>query len=903
MNFKKILPVLFGLMVAGHSTNAQIIVPAKDSETVFKQFFDRATAFANMYPREEAYLHFDNSSYYVGDTIWFKAYVTLADRQVFSPISKPLYVELLDQTGHIIQDQIVELTNGEGNGQIVLNRSTFSGYYEIRAYTKWMLAFGEPTYFSRTFPVYQQVSGDNQRNISTYNLNPSMKQRPKEISDRFRIQFFPEGGSLVEGVESKVAFKAESRDSGEVNCKGLICDRKGNTITSFETMHDGMGVFTFTPGTEQAVAQVTYGGKDYQFKLPKALEAGYVIGLESVGGGVVYHVASNSATPEDDVAVFITREGRPYTYQIIKGKKGESVNYLFKTKGLPGGIYQFSVLNRKGQTLAERFCFVQSGEKVGLTLNGTKEMYHPYEAIRCELQLKDQAHQPIAGSNISVSIRDAMNSDYAMYDNTLYTDMLLTSGLKGYIHQPGYYFANVDLQKLKELDALLMVHGWRRYNMSLLTASKPAEPSTQPETSLLLHGQIKSAVLGKELKDIMVSVTVLEDSTLLVGETEVDQNGRFDIPVANFNGSVEALFQTKKKGSKRKKYTSIRFDRNFSPSPRAYAFEEWHPAWMPIGQWRSLARKTEQNYLDSIMRTDSLFILQEVEVSAKRKNKNVTTQVFEKSIDAYYDVQRCLDELRDEGKVITTIPDMMKEMDNPSYYFDPRNLSSTYNSKTICCVMDDRILDPMAAWMFWNNIDGIDRIMICEGANSATEDLKNSLGMGNNVLMSVTNSASDIGSSSSSESGTSQERTFDGRTFDDTFYNYDENNNTTVYNINNNINLSHLENYAMFYLSTTKLGLINKNTKDARGTRRTYIQGYTQPMEFYSPAYKDINPMTMPDDKRRTLYWNPNVKTDAEGKAIIECYNADNTNPLIIQVETLKDGIPGSYTFITAPDK
>ena len=107
----------------------------------------------------------------------------------------------------------------------------------------------------------------------------------------------------------------------------------------------------------------------------------------------------------------------------------------------------------------------------------------------------------------------------------------------------------------------------------------------------------------------------------------------------------------------------------------------------------------------------------------------------------------------------------------------------------------------------------------------------------------------------------------------------------------------------MFYLSTTKLGLINKNTKDARGTRRTYIQGYTQPMEFYSPAYKDINPMTMPDDKRRTLYWNPNVKTDAEGKAIIECYNADNTNPLIIQVETLKDGIPGSYTFITAPDK
>ena len=70
--------------------------PAK---TVFAQYMNQAQTFANNFPREKTYLHFDNTSYYVGDTIWFKAYVTLAEQQIFSQISRPLYVELVDQTG------------------------------------------------------------------------------------------------------------------------------------------------------------------------------------------------------------------------------------------------------------------------------------------------------------------------------------------------------------------------------------------------------------------------------------------------------------------------------------------------------------------------------------------------------------------------------------------------------------------------------------------------------------------------------------------------------------------------------------------------------------------------------------------------------------------------------------
>ena len=199
------------LMTGVHGENP----PAK---VVFEQYMNQAQTFAETYPREKAYLHFDNTSYYVGDTIWFKAYVTLAEKQVFSSISRPLYVELVDQAGHIADKQIIKLTQGEGNGQFVLSKSMLSGYYEVRAYTRWMLAFNEPHYFSRTFPIYQLSNSDQlERSISTYELSPSMETRPEETKEKLSLRFFPEGGQLVEGLTSQVV-KVKVRLIYQVPC-------------------------------------------------------------------------------------------------------------------------------------------------------------------------------------------------------------------------------------------------------------------------------------------------------------------------------------------------------------------------------------------------------------------------------------------------------------------------------------------------------------------------------------------------------------------------------------------------------------------------------------------------------------------------------------------------------------
>ena len=825
------------------------IPPAK---VIFQQYMNQAQTFANNFPREKAYLHFDNTSYYVGDTIWFKAYVTLAEKQTFSPISRPLYVELVDQTGHITDKQIIKLTQGEGNGQFVLPRSMLSGYYEVRAYTRWMLAFNEPQYFSRTFPIYQLTNSDKlERSITTYELSPSMENRPLETKEKLSVRFFPEGGQLVEGVTSQVAFKAESKDEGNIELSGTIYTKEGAEISSFETLHDGMGHFKYTPSAQPAVAKVDFQGKKYEFTLPQALPNGYVLSTVNNAGALLVKVSCNAATPQDTLAVFISHQGRPYVHQLISCRADTPQEFILPTRKLPAGVLQVSLINRAGNTLCERFVFSNPRAPLQLSAEGLKEVYTPYAPIRCELQVKNAKGEPISG-DVSVSIRDAVRSDYLEYDNNIFTDLLLTSDLKGYIHQPGYYFASPSPRKQTELDILLIVHGWRKYDMSQAISTAPFTPLQLPEAQLVLNGQVKSTILKNKLKDIALSVIVKKDDQFITGGTVTDENGRFTIPVEDFEGTTEAVIQTRKVGKERNKDASILIDRNFSPAPRAYGYKELHPEWKDLTHWQQKAENFDSLYMDSIRKVEGLYVLDEVEIKSKRRQgSNMATKINEKSIDAYYDVRRSVDLLRDNGKIVTTIPELMEKL-SPQFDWDRSNDKLTYRQKPICYIMDNHILSETETQMMLTEVDGLASIIISKGTGGIDDEI-----IQNTKMSEVTDSTG--------------------------------------------VDISKLDKYSVFYLiPLPRRDVLNKSQTAVLGTRQTVIQGYTHALEYYSPAYPTKELYMDKVDKRRTLYWNPSVRTDENGKAVIECYNNQYSTPVIIQAETMsKDGQIGSMKYST----
>ena len=108
--------------------------------------------------QEKVYLHFDNNCYFLGDTIWYKAYVVLADDNSPEPLSRILYVELLNEQGYLIERQQLEINKlGQADGCFAICDTLFAGFYEVRAYTKWMLNFG----YDYTKPWYSSEHEDN----------------------------------------------------------------------------------------------------------------------------------------------------------------------------------------------------------------------------------------------------------------------------------------------------------------------------------------------------------------------------------------------------------------------------------------------------------------------------------------------------------------------------------------------------------------------------------------------------------------------------------------------------------------------------------------------------------------------------------------------------------------------
>ena len=612
-----------------------------------------------------------------------------------------------------------------------------------------------------------------------------------------------------------------------------------------------MGHFEYTPSAQPAIAKVSFQGKKYEFTLPQALPNGYVLSTVSNAGALLVRVSCNAATPQDTLAVFISHQGRPSIHQLISCRADAPQEFILPTRKLPAGVLQVSLINRAGNTLCERFVFANPRAPLQISTEGLKEVYAPYAPIRCELQVKNAKGEPVSGE-LSVSIRDGVRSDYLEYDNNIFTDLLLTSDLKGYIHQPGYYFASPSPRKQTELDVLLMVHGWRKYDMSQAISTAPFTPLQLPEAQLVLNGQVKSTILKNKLKDIALSVIVKKDDQFITGGTVTDENGRFTIPVEDFEGTTEAVIQTRKVGKERNKDASILIDRNFSPAPRAYGYKELHPEWKDLAYWQQKAESFDSLYMDSIRKVEGLYVLDEVEIKSKRRQgSNMATKISEKSIDAYYDVRRSVDVLRDNGKIVTTIPELMEKL-SPQFYWDRTNDKHTYRQKPICYIMDNHILSETETQMMLTEVDGLASIIISKGTGGIDDDI-----IQNTKMSEVTDSTG--------------------------------------------VDISKLDRYSVFYLiPLPRRDVLNKSQSAVLGTRQTVIQGYTRPLEYYSPAYPTKELYMDKVDKRRTLYWNPSVQADENGKAVIECYNNQYSTPLIIQAETLgKDGQIGSMRYST----
>ena len=441
--------------------------------------------------QEKIYLHLDNNCYFLGDTIWYKAYVVTADNLHPTNLSKLLYVELLNSDGFVVERQHVIVSDkGMTCGQFALSDSLYSGYYEIRAYTKWQLNFNVthrkysfvderrfynkqmcadffreyPGLYSRVVPIYNKVSN------GAYHQR-YMSRRPKQHvlnnTHRLLVKFLPEGGNCVQGVDNAIAFEATDQDGQAMDVEGVLLDG-----TKVKTDYMGRGVFHYTPSDAQQKITFKWEGKDYSFKLPKAVKEGVALRYDPLA-----RTATVSAVGVRAAAYAVLCRGRLQKFQRLNGEGTISL----KDVQLPTGVNELVIYGTDANLLASRLFFINNHDmggqidvKMTANIGGVVEntTLSPYEKVNLtltpNLSSLTSNHSPLTSNpsspvTYSIAIRDARTDDPGYDDGNIMTDMLLSSELRGFVAYPAYYFASDDAEHTSRLDQLMMIQGWRRY--------------------------------------------------------------------------------------------------------------------------------------------------------------------------------------------------------------------------------------------------------------------------------------------------------------------------------------------------------------------------------------------------------------------------------------------------------
>lgn len=486
-------------------------------ESALEKLASRQAAFGRTIPQEKVFIHMDNTSYQLGDTIWFSAYLRRTDTDRPSDVSGVLYVELYGQEGYMIERKLIQMKEGQGSGFFALSRYIqYAGFYELRAYTRWQLNWGrferkhtekikewfpskrqEKEYFrdyeklySRVFPVYDKPlePGEYTHDMT---LRAMRRLYPNQAENReLKLSLYPEGGNLVEGLPQRVAFEA-AFDDGEWAEGWVFYD--GDSV---KALNRGRGLFEITPqkGQEQEVLFVSKDGKQAKAKLPKPQPTGVSLKVEQTDSGWVAHIAHTADLHDDSLGVSLMREGKSVTHSLLqpstKGRGFKSFP-LGEELGEASGVYQLTVFDSQGRVFADRLFFNRGKEDLMPTLfvEGLKEEYQPYEPVNLTLKA------PRGKNQVSLTVRDDNNRD-CLYDNSnILTEMLLSSEIRGFVPQPGWYFEQDDEEHRAALDLLMMTQGWRRFDWRSMAVAGAWDITQPAERAPILIGNTYKNVI------------------------------------------------------------------------------------------------------------------------------------------------------------------------------------------------------------------------------------------------------------------------------------------------------------------------------------------------------------------------------------------------------------------------
>lgn len=558
-------------------------VSAQLSSEIAKNFEKHHTSFQS----EKIYLHLNKPHYRLGETIYFQAYLANALDHRNSTVSDVVRVELISPSGQVLAERLLSQSHDRMSGDFELDVSYDPGPYTIRAFTNWMRNFPDNYFFTQTFNVFE---GNGLKTFEKSN------NEQKEID----LKFFPEGGDLINGLESSVAIKVVDRSGRGIKVQGIVTNSFNEKVASFESNELGFAQFKLTAVEgQQYKAQITTSNNDYEFTLQDALESGYSLNVENDFD--LDKIKINIAAMNLELlnsSVLIHKRG-----EIIKSIKIEESVSTFsmdlEKTDLKPGVFHLTVFDPVNRPVAERLFAVNLRHNSTDIELRTDSIYLIGQEPEIEFALSDA----FSGTS-SVSIVKE-NGYHLTSDLNIRNYFLLASDLVGPIEKPSNYFRNTR-EAHENLDLLMLTQGWKRFEWNEILSDRPKSIDYEAESNGINYsGLMVDFFNRKKPREGVVKMSMMGSN--IANEVTTDSQGNFEIKDVNFRDSIELIFSASRKVNKKGKM-------------KADAFIEFNSDYSPPMQEISLLSDLSSNINDlTEIDTSDLTILEEIVVSAKKE--------------------------------------------------------------------------------------------------------------------------------------------------------------------------------------------------------------------------------------------------------------------------------------------
>lgn len=386
---------------------------------------------------ESIYVHTDKETYFPGEILWFKIYAVQTDDLTPVKTSSVAYLDLLDSKGlSVLQNKIETGPATRNGGSVFIPQRLTSGTYTLTGSTRMAnRSFSKKIVILNPFAV-----------IDTLNL-PS--------KNTYTLKLFPEGGTLVKGIESRVGYKISDAFGKGVKASLTLPD--GTTAVSNNM---GIGSFKVTPGSGMKVKVTLPDGQQLEQALPAAAEAGYVLNAEDKGDQYLVKVASGAHRAGEMLTLVTESPGRKQVKHPVTLSSAGTAVYSLSRAQLTEGTSRLTLLRGDGGLpLAERILFRAPQKSLRLKLALNKDTFLTRREITLSLNQITQDARLTADISVSVKKIDDIQRPA---DENIGSYLYLRKDLAGEIENPDYYFSDIEKRKT-DLDNLLLTHGWRKF--------------------------------------------------------------------------------------------------------------------------------------------------------------------------------------------------------------------------------------------------------------------------------------------------------------------------------------------------------------------------------------------------------------------------------------------------------